>query len=164
MLRKSAFAGVATVAPVGSAREASLACEIASAGTGAVNAAGAIAPIRYAADAAAITPMTAMRANAITRRCLGGGEGSGAVSATAGNVALSCDVAWSDAPHLWHCAMSRLFTAEHAEHSASCKSAAHSLQYFAAAGLSWPQNEQCTLAIAIGPSAVSNSTIEHAHP
>jgi hypothetical protein len=114
----------------------------------------------YAADAAAITPMVAMRPNAMTRRRLGDGEGSGAASASTGTVALSCDMASSDAPHLWHSDMSRLLTAEHDGHSASCRSAAHSLQYFAAGGLPWPQNEQRVRAIAVGPSAVSNSTIE----
>jgi hypothetical protein len=68
-------------------------------------------------------------------------------------------MASSDAPHLWHSDMSRLLMAEHDAHSASCRSAAHSLQYFAAGGLPWPQNEQRVLAIAAGPSAVSNSTI-----
>src|SRR4051794_7908992 len=104
--------------------------------------------------------MVAMRTNAMMRRAPRGGGGSGATSALTGNAALCCGMASSVAPHLWHCDMSRLLTAEHDGHSASARSAAHSLQYFAAAGLSWPQNEQRAPGIAIGPSAVSSSTIE----
>ena len=70
------------------------------------------------------------------RERVGAGAGSAAGDALAGKATISGGAVASDAPHLWQWFIPRLLTAEQAGHSVSCRSAAHSLQYFAVAGLS----------------------------
>jgi len=72
---------------------------------------------------------------------LAGGAAVLAGKLVMGGVAGGCGGV-KGAPHLWHCGIPESLTAAHASHNVSLRSAAHSLQYLAPAGLTCWQNAQ----------------------